>query len=499
MFTPEGDQWTLMKDPGRTPVLRVRSPLRSPSETTYEVFTGAPGVQVSMSRDWSQSANVIYGAGQDLAGTSFSGAQVSTDGETTFYEPFSALPQVHPNTAANPRLIPTMARKESRLTFPQGVDELAARDIAVTQIRRFADPGYTGSITLDTDPLLRGEPANRLLVQAGSQIVLRGFRGTDVLFHISQVEVSPQEGTAVLSVDTKFRDALTVAEVKARTRDALDPVYLLQAGKQSVTVQDLLKPWSYSGGSGVIPSGSSLDATPLFKQMPLTTKFPWTAHTTRFPPKKYPQYYIKVSRKGPKAADRWQDNGYSATLKKSRGVPIKAAQNGTIRLIQIAAFDRDGHPIKIRFHFGIYMNSGILSTDMPMVPSGLKGIPYAAADRYPLFPGAFEQFKPNGEEQNNPNELLPEGADMVVAWGTSHDPAGYSPGLFSTGAAKTGQLIDETAWTFDTSSVPGFDKYSVANNAKNKSAGMLYCMIFQDDVQEAYFLGRAFVNPPGSQ
>lgn len=498
MYTPEGDQWTLMKEKNRQPVLKVRNPQRVADETTLELYNGAPGVIVQVSRDFTQSANVIYGAGTDLAGSSFSGAQVTPDGETTFYEPFAALPQVYPAQASNHRLIPTMMRKESRISFPQGIDEDTARDISMTQIRRFADPGYVGSISLESDPFLNGRPFNRLLIQAGGTVLVHNLRGTDVLFHVTSVEVSPMDGTVSLSVDTKFRDALTVAEVKARTRDALDPVNLLQVGKQSVTVNDLLKPWSYSAGSGVIPSGSSLDATPLFKLMDVNATFPWTSWTKKYPPSKYPQYYIKVSKKGAKAADRWQDNGYTAASKSSKGVSIKASQAGNIRLSQIAAYDKDGNQVPVKFHFGIYTNSGITSNDMPMIPKGATGLPYAVADRYPFFPEAFEQIKPTGEEQDNANVLLPEGADMVIAWGNVHDPAGYSPGLFSAGGAKSGRLVDESPWSYDTSSVPGFDKYSTANNAKNKTAGLLYCMIFCDDSSsDLFFLGRLFVAPLG--
>jgi hypothetical protein len=499
MYTPEGDQWTLLKERGRVPVLRVRNPVRAPQADTLTVYHGAPGVTVSLSRDFNQSANVIYGSGTDLAGSTFSGAQVSTDGESTYYEPFAALPQVHPASGANPRLVSTMTRKESRLTFPSGIDELAARDISTTQIRRFADPGYTGTVTLESDPFSDGEPFNRMLVTAGVSLLVKNLRGDDVLFHVSSVEVSPMDGTASLTVDTKFRDAVSVAEVRARTRDALDPVYALQVGKASTTVPDLLKPWSYSAGSGVIPSGSSLDATPLFKQMPPTTAFPWTEWTRRFPPKKYPKYYVKVSRKGPKASDRWQDNGYKPTAKRSIAVPVKASQTGEVRLTQIAAYDADGNQVKVRFHVGVYFNSGVTTNDMPMIPKGAKGLPYAASDRYPFFPEAFETHKPNGEEQDNPAVLLPQGAEMVVGWGNVNDPAGYSPGLFSSGGAKTGRLVDETGWSFDTSGYGDFDKYSVKNNAKNKSAGMLYMMVFCDDTAEdVYFLGRLFRKEPGT-
>jgi len=500
MFTDNGDQWTISKGYGRVPILRVRAAKRMPDEQTLVVFNQVPGIQVNLSRDFSQSANVIYGAGTDLAGTSFSGAQVTTDGSTTYYEPFAAQPQVYPADASNPRLIPTMMRKESRLTFQQGIDEQAARDVAMTQLKRFSDPGYAGTISLESDPMIDGEPFNRFLIQAGSSILVKNWRGSDLLMHITQVDVTPEGGSVSLSVDSKFRDALTSAEVKARTRDALDPVNLLKAGQYSVTVQDQLKPWSYSEGSGIIPSGGTQNAAPLFKAMPPNTKFPWTTYTTKYPPKKYPQYYIKIGPKSKKATENWGSLGRDGV--NMAAIPIKASQNATIRLTQLAAYDENGNQIKVRFHAGIYMNSGTSVNDMPMINAGAKGMPYPAGDRYPFFPGAFDTVKPNGEEQNNPNVLLPDGAQQVVAWGTHFEPAGYSPGLYSSGSGKTGRLVDEGSWSFDASSVAGWDKYSAANNAKNKTAGMLYILIFCDDhpvpSKPIYFLGRLYRSEPGA-
>lgn len=175
------------------------------------------------------------------------------------------------------------------------------------------------------------------------------------------------------------------------------------------------------------------------------------------------------------------------------------SQSGTIRLTQIAAYDEDGNQIPARFHVGIYGSSGVSPMSMPMVPpGGYDG--YAAGQRYPFFPGAFEQYKEDGTEQDQPSYLLAAQSNQVIAWGNYYEPAGYSPGLASAGAPKTGRLVDETAWSFDTTSQPGFDKYSVENTAKNTTAGMLYIMIYCDDQGDhpIYFLGRLFRSEPGA-
>lgn len=503
MYTDAGGQWTVRHDPGRSPVLRVRPALRYPTEQTLVVDNGAFGVDVRVSRDFTQSTNVVYAQGQDLAGTTFSGMQVTSDGKTTFFEPFAATPQVYPASDTNPRLLPYMMRKESMLQIPQGIDEIAARDIAAQQVRKHADPGFTGSITLTSDPLKNGKPFSRMLIRAGDTIQVRGLVGSDIIFHVADSTVNVQEETVTLSIDSKFRDTLTVDEVKARTRDALDPVRLLQTGRYSVTVQDLIKPWSYSDGSGIVPSGGKQDATDLFnKLMPTTAQFPWQEWTTKYPPSKYPQYYIKINPKSADATKNW--SGVDRDGVAVASVPVKMSQAGSIRLSQIAAYNAAGEVVPVRFHVGVYGNSGVNPQTMPMIPQdwvntkegGLTG--YLAGQRYPFFPNAFEQQLADGTEQGNANYLLAAQADQAIAWGNYYEPAGFSPGLKSRGAPKSGRLVDETSWSFDTSTQTGFDKYNVQNTQKNPTVGMMYVMIYCDDQgnQPVYFLGRFYRQEP---
>lgn len=494
MYTEDGGQWTIRKNPGRAPELLVRPALRFATEDTLVVHYGAPGVEVGISRDFSQSANLVYGVGTDLYGSTFSGQQVSADGQTAYYEPFAHLPQVYPATG-NPRYNRNIPRREMRLQFPQGMDQSAARNTAMTHLRRSADPGYTGSITLTSDPLLGGQPVSRLLVQAGRSILLKGYRGTDVLFHVASVSVAPEDGSAVLSVDSKFRDALTLDEVRARTRDALDPVRLLRVGQFSTTVQDSILPWSYTQGSGVIPSGGAVDATPLFtKHMPPTERFPWTTTTKKYPPKKYPQFYIKVNPRSSNATNNW--SGLTRNGIAYAAIPIRMSQGGTIRMIQFAAYDENGNVMPVRFHLSLYGNSGISRMSMPKIPAtptqGTGG--YAAAQHYPFFQGAFERIRDDGTETDNPGVLLPNGGDLVVGWGNYYEGAGYHPGASSLKSPKTGMLVDETPWSYDTTNDPGFDKHSTQNTRKNPTAGMLYAMVYCDDQgsKPVYFLGRAF-------
>lgn len=500
MYTDDGGQWTIYKDTGRSPVMRVRPALRYPDGKTLTVYYGTPAVTLNVSRDFSQSANVVFGSGTDLSGSSYSGMEVSSDGSTTYWEPFAAQPFVYPYTSKNPRLDKYVPRRETRLQLPNGMDQNTAREAAAAHLRRFADPGYVGTIELGADPLLGGQPFNRQLIKAGQTILVKNLRGTDVLFHISEASVSPMEGTCSLTVDTKFRDALTVAEVRARTRDALDPVRLLKVGGQSNIVEDMIKPWSYSNGSGILPSGGQFDATKLFtKLMPELERFPWTTTTKKYPPKKYPGFYIKLNPKNAVADKNWC--GLTKDGKSVAAIPIKMSQQGTIRLSQVAAYDENGNVLPVRFHISLYTNSGVTVSSTPSIDVvGPNTGGYKAGEHYPFFPHAWEKYNDNGEVSKTGGRVVTDSAGLTVGWGNFYEGAGYSPGRSSIpGNPKTGLLTDETSWGFNTAVGTEIDPGSVKDTAKNKTAGQMYALIYCDDqgTKPVYFLGRFFRQEPG--
>lgn len=521
MYTPEGDQWTLMLDKGRKPVLRVRRQVHLPDEKTIRVINGTPGIIVNLSKDWSQSANVIYGSGTDWSGVSFSNAQVTSDGKSTRYDPFAFSKAVHPNVETNPYWNKSLVRKEAKLTFAQGVDMVSAFDVASSHLQKFADPGWVGSIDLQIDPVgPDGVPINRFLIQAGDTIVAENWCGADVFLHITKVTASPEDGVTSLSVDSRYRDALTADEVKARTRDALNPTNTLRAGQASITINDLVKPWSYAEGSGIIPT----QAKDIFELPEGNEGFPWRNLTKLYPPKDYPQYYVKVSPATSYGRDscwqRPQSNGIDLPFEEvvvsngqkskrrswAQGIVIRMAQAGTIRLSQIAAYDENGNVLPVEFHFSIFDNT-INVSNMPYPSSTTvkqrKNPPGAITQRYPMFEGAFENLKPTGEQQDSASHLLAAGANMVIGWGTYHEAAGYYPGLSSAGNPKTGLMVDESTWSFDTTSGTGFDPYSASKTQRNNEAGCLYGMVYCDDTlvskKPVYFLGRLYVTPAGSQ
>ena len=80
-------QWTLMKDPGRKPVLRMKDYWNIHAVATV----GTPGITHQLSHDQTQSNNVIYGEGTDQAGTVWRNHR----GTTNRYTPLAWKPTVH--------------------------------------------------------------------------------------------------------------------------------------------------------------------------------------------------------------------------------------------------------------------------------------------------------------------------------------------------------------------------------------------------------------------
>lgn len=498
MYTGDGGQWTIVKEKNRTPVLCVRDLRPKLTDETLYIDLGVPGVQVSVTQDYSQTANVIYGTGIDAAGVAFSNAQpVVASNLTTIYEPFASTPQVHPSNDSNPAFNRARMRKELYLNFQEGLDSLQATNVALQHLMRFSDPGWSGSITLGSDPEMDGDTFSRYLIRAGMNIVIRGLGGADVLFHISKVDVDLTSKTVGLTVDTKYRDQLTVEEVQARTRDALNIKRLLQINGLQLPFEDYLKPWSYERGSGVIPSGETYDARPLFSNLiPRGARFPWTEYTTKYPPKdpRYTKFYIPVGSQSEQAQDNW---AYESGINDYRLlIPVLMAERGSVRLVQIAAYDDDGNVLPVKFHVSLYTLQHSLG-QMPQVPAGVSS-PYPVGSNYPFFPGAFEQRNRDGSQKSEKLSTAPDG--LVIGWGNYYQPAGYSPGLYTSGNPKTGMLIDESTWSFDTSENSNWDLYNPANNLNSTSVGYLYISIYCDDQgsKPVYFLGRIFRQEPGT-
>lgn len=508
MFAEGGAQWSIRNRGQRRPELYLRQVPDPASEDIIEIVLGSPGVSFQGSRDYTQRASVIYGQGVDDAGVSYSGMSVSPDGKTTVYKPFAAQPVVWPRVN-NPSLDRRIKAKETMIRFQDGLDQVSAMKIAQGQLQRFSEPGITGSVTLTSDVrYANGELCPRLLIQAATTIRLKGLFGMPegVLAHVTQVQVDFNSLTTTIEFDTKYRDQLTVDEVRARTRDALTPLRALQVGKYSNTVQDLVLPWSYTEGSGCVPEASKEF---FLEKLPSTATFPYEEWTKKHPPSKPSSrpYYIRINPTNVNDANKnW--SGVARDGESILSIPIRMSQAGSIRLSQFAAYDKDGNVMPVRFHVSIYKNNAVGVLGMPKFPSAPSGLrwlrpqgittSYETGQHNPFFENAWEKVQEDGTPYESDAYLTTASAGLLVGWGNYYEPAGYSPGRFSRGAARSGLLEDTTAWNWDLSDL--LDLQSPENNAIEEYSGMLFVQIYCDEQgdEPVYFLGRLFRQEPGT-
>jgi hypothetical protein len=354
-----------------------------------------------------------------------------------------------------------------------------------------------------------------MLIKAGRTVRIKGLFGIPegYLVHVTQTQADFNGQTMTLTFDSKYRDVLTVEEVQARTRDALDPVRALQVGKYANLVNDLVLPWSYSGGSGVLPNGGELNATPFFmRHLPSTAEFPYEEYTRKYPPKDYPQYYVKIGPTDKTDSTKNWARRKGETL--DMPIPVRMSQAGSIRLSQIAAYDKHGNVMPVRFHVSVYANNGSGRGAMPKFPDdpedeGIKylkpkGIEtnYKAFQSNPFFKDAWETVKQDGTQMDLGEAQsygLAKDATLVIGWGNYYEPAGYSPGRASRGADRTGLLVDHTVWSYDVTQTQSIDIYDPSNNKKQEDIGMLFVNIFCDEQgdEPVYFMGRFFRVEPG--
>ena len=510
MFDEGGSQWTIRNRGNRRPELFLRRPKDGDEPGILNVVLGGPGIGFQASKDFTQSANIFYGQGKDEAGITFSGMGANTHGATHF-KPYAAIPTAFPREG-NPILDKKIRPKETMIKFQDGLDEVAAARVAEAQLQRFSEPGFTGTLTLQADPVDGdGKPFPRMLIKAGATMCLKGLQGLGdgLLVHITQTTANPADLTMSLTFDSKYRDVLTVDEVRARTRDALSPLRSLQVGKFSNTIQDLLYPWNYGEGSGMIPSGAGFSAKNFFlNKVPNDAEFPWEEWTTKYPPKEYPQFYIKI----PKTDTQDSNNNWSGIPRdgaEKKSIPIRMGYSGNIRLTQIAAYNRHGQVMPVRFHVSIYDNAGTGPTAMPQFyddPDDLRWLKpkeittsYETGQSHPFISGGWEAIQPDGTIPESDALLVRPEAGLRVGWGTYFEPAGYSPGRFSRGGTRTGLLQDESTWSWDLSK--NFSQTEVDAPPLHDWGGHLFVNIYCDEQgdEPVFFLGRLFREEPGTQ
>ena len=509
MYTHYG-RWTLDLAPNRRPVLLHRAnPMIGQPMVVIDPLQ--PGVKISMSEDNSQSMTTLYGQGTSLSGVSYTGMNVSASGAVTTYEPLASTRQTWPAEPGNDWLDKSTMAREVVMETQQGLDLSQAQAVARNHLSRFADPGVTGTITLESDPTIDGQPILRHLVRAGMDIQIPGIFGNPegLVARISESTSNFDADSVTLTFDTRFRDALTVSEVRERGRDSLQIPRMLVAGNYSPPVPDQLYPWSYSQGSGYVPSNELHSSQRLFRGMPSTVRFPWTSWTTQRPPsdRKWSSCYVRIRAAGNNANDQWarQSSPWGSRV----AIPIRMSQAATIRLVQIAAYRADGTVYPVPFHVSLYYYGSTNYRSMPVIPSAspLMSPPrnYGASGKtqhHPFVPNGWEQYNPDGT-QTDPRVLQPQvSAGLVRVWGTNYEKAGYWPGSMQGGGNPTGLLVDENQWSYDLRGAGDavFNPYVAEKNLSNSHSGNLYMMIFcEDNTEPVYFMGRIFRVEPGGE
>lgn len=491
MHTERG-RWTLMLEQGRVPVLFHRDTITDAGKADLFVDAAQPGVSLELNQDYSQRANVIYGQGRSLAGVTYSGMQVTPSGSRTYYEPFAALPAAHPDDPDdNEWRSPELMRHEISLAFYQGLTPDSARTTAMDHLRRFGDPGIIGTVTLTaSDPrrVDNDQPFPRQLLQAGRNIRIDGIGGRrpGPVFHIVEAQVDVEGNMASLTVDTRFRDQLTVQEVALRGRDALTITRMLTPGGYQPNIPDQLLPWDYSLGSGALPLGSKS----YFNGAPESLQFPWEEWVRAHPPKRYPEAFIKI---GP-TDRRNADKNWNSTDINAKSQHLLLSQAGNVKLFQVAAYDADGNIKPVSFHISIYANPDTDHRDLPALPSDFNAGSnrrYKAGQSYPFFPNAFEQYNEDGKLYDEVDQVVAEGANMQVGYGNYYARAGYWPNSYDSQAEPTGMLVDESGFDYDGTNE--FDPTGYTEPSFDIS-GRFAVLIYCDDqgTEPVYFLGRAW-------
>lgn len=470
-----GNQWTVMLahqgdstyPVGRTPVLRVRDRFRSPD---FSYWAGTPGIQIDMTKDSTQSSNILYGDGTDVAGTVWRNAIISHDGSRTDYAPLSAAPDVYP-AINNDFFNPAVFASESYVKYGTGFNQPDAVKSANETLKREEDAGWSGTITVATDP---ATDMTRWEIRAGMTMLLKGFQGTldtGMKFHVSAVEADPMSGTVQLTVDTRFRDLLSIEEALARSRDPLTPSKLLQLNKASGVIEDILAPWDYSAGSGYVP----LSSKPLYDYAPAQLAFPYQSWVQNHPPFTAQNYYVQCNADSPDSRERW-----------AGPIPILTAERGTIARTEFFMVDLFGIPVLKPFHVSLYFNN-VTVTAMPM-ENGIYS---------PFIFGAFQKLNPVTGEPWSLGVLLSPDDSYIIGWGNYAQPAGFSPGLYTTGAQPTGLLEDDSTWTFDNTQFGQKFDVQLPVGSNPSSAITIYAMFYCEHTEPVYFSGRLYKQPQG--
>lgn len=493
-----GDQWTITKAAGRVPMMTIR---RYKKQATVVAWYGQQGVKPRITQDANQAFNVQFLMGKGQDGTNWTNQvyPLGNKGGTTFAAQEPAYPEAGPDSLyvgggyqgvdadgniinndlltnydgyyADRERAKDQWVTENYFQLPDGISQQEGDKIAEGWVNKNSKPGWSGDILIQCDLLTPdGDFYSKYWLQPGDVIVLKGFQGcweeTEGInrFHIARVVVSGTDVT--ITVDTRFRDLLSIEQGRAQGRDSLTPINALRVGQRTAMIEDLAAPWDNTNGSGIIPRSSK---GPIFNGT-----FPYTDKTEAHKPKNI----FRAPYKGPGGSPDYSAtsaNSYIDSANKLAAstinantpalyVPICAGANdpnlrwgflndilfsnqGTISRTEFQAYDRDGNIAPVEMHVSFYYKTDIDRGSMPMEYDADLN-PDSAHNA--LTPNAFQPLDPETNRPwNNPDQYT-GGPSMVTGWGWGGRPGGYSPGE-ETGAlaVPTGAIIDNSPWPYD--------------------------------------------------
>lgn len=538
----DGDQWTIGHEPGRQPVLKLR---RQSAPTRAVAMLGQHGVEADLTDDSSTVYNVLFLVGKDVGNTGWQKVEYLQRGTAVVPAQVPAYPpagieslyvgdksQVIGYDSQGRGVANDLftnydgyfaAREredgswvvENYFQMPDGVSQEDGLKIAEKWVARNREAGWQGTIELAVDLRdLDGNLVSRWDLEPGDVITLLGHAGAwDETagvnrFHIAQVDASWARGSVTLTVDTKFRDMLSIDMAIAQGRDSLAPINSLRVGQRSAMIEDLAAPWDDEAGSGCIPRES--------KSKVFTGEFPYTEKTTQpgnRPKDIFPSFYTNPARDP--VLDTGAANHYvntSAYLRsiadgKALYLPVCAgakdvsarwgfldnmlmASQGTISRFELAAYDRDGELAPVEIHCSLFYEKVFL-TDMPRDPSVRGG---GAHSYSALWDGAFEHIdRQTNRPWPDPGVYFPQGKTSPVGWGTFERPGGYSPGV-NDGGPPTGKIVDGGPWTFDFSQQSEYSQYARSGDDAPPETAIslsvaIYCRLITPDAAQLTALG----------
>lgn len=202
-----------------------------------------------------QTWNAAFGVGGSLP--SLEGAHIAPLAAYTGNVQFLERPDGS-IIGPNPRYDRSLLAVGRLVEYGEGVDlkegmRFAQQEIN-TRIRN--DPPWVGSATIKGDP----EEGSRWEIRAGQNIFIKHFfaplarLGIDdgLLLHISQATVNPG-GDVTVQLSFLAHDMTTLAAIKNRNKNTLDPARRGVQTRNSRITKDNVVPWDCEAGGGKVP------------------------------------------------------------------------------------------------------------------------------------------------------------------------------------------------------------------------------------------------------